>query len=450
MSLKTKILLLAILPLVLVTGAITLINTNQAHILSKQEIETFEQNLLISKKQALENYISLAFASIDPIISDLSLDEQTAREEVKRILNRLTYGDDGYFFVYDQQGINLVHPILSEIVGQNLYHMQDSNDNYVIKDLLKIAAQGGGFYRYYWNKPSSGIEQAKISYVVQLPRWQWIMGTGFYIDDIASEVAKIRTQVDTNIKNTFFTMLMIITATIIIIVLIGIAINRHQSRLANRHLRALTHQTIRLQVSERRQFARELHDGINQLMVSVKFRIETAIDRLQKNQGDALETLESGRDVLNAAIQEVRRVSHDLRPRLLDDMGLEVALDNLIGQFNQRTGNTTSLKIKFDQTRLPEYIEITLYRVIQEAFTNIERHAGNCHVRLSINQHKSTIHLSIKDNGRGFKINTKLITEGIGLRNMRERIELLSGVFELHSIVNEGTRLKADLPINRH
>jgi two-component system NarL family sensor kinase len=450
MSLKTKILLLTILPLVLVAGAIALINTNQARILSNQEIETFEQNLLISKKQALENYISLALTSIDHIISDLSLDEQTAREEVKHILNRLTYGDDGYFFVYDQQGTNLVHPILSDIVGQNLYDMQDSNDNYVIRNLLQIAAEGGGFYGYYWNKPSSNIEEAKISYVVQLPRWQWMMGTGLYIDDIASEVAKIRAQVDSNIKNTFFTMIMIITATVIIIILIGIAINLHESRLADMRLRKLAHQTVRLQVSERRRFARELHDGINQLMVSVKFRIESAIDRLQKNQGDALEELDSGLGVLNSAIQEVRRVSHDLRPRLLDDMGLETALDNLIGQFNERTGNTTSLKIEFDQARLPEEFEITLYRVIQEALTNIERHAGNCHVRLRIKQRRGSIQLSIKDDGCGFKIKSKLIEEGIGLRNMRERIELLSGVFELHSNVNEGTRLKADLPMSSH
>ncbi len=285
MSFKTKILLLAILPLVLVAGAITLINVNQAHTLSELEIQTFEENLLTSKRRELENYISLALTSIDHIIRDPSLDEEATQEEVKRILNSLTYGEDGYFFVYDEHGVNLVHPILGNLIGRNLYDLQDADGDYVIRNLLHVAGEGGGFHRYLWNKPSTGENEEKLSYAVQLPRWRWMLGTGLYIDDITDEVEKIRGQVDINIRNTFFTVLMIITITVIIIALTGLTINIHESRLADTRLRDLAHKSIRFQVSERRRFARELHDGINQLMVSVKFRIESAINRIDRGQG---------------------------------------------------------------------------------------------------------------------------------------------------------------------
>jgi len=445
MSLKTKILILTILPLVLVASLITVINVNQAHTLSEQEIRTFEENLLASKRRELKNYISLALTSIDHIIQDQNLDERAAREAVKQVLNGMTYGEDGYFFVYDRNGMNLVHPILNEIVGRNLYDLEDANGDFVIRSLLRIASEGGGFHRYLWNKPSSGKDEEKLSYVVQLPGWNWMMGTGLYIDDIASEVGKIRAQVNSNIRNTFFTIILIIVGTVIGIMLIAIAINLHESRLADIKLRALVHKSIRFQVSERRHFSRELHDGINQLLVSVKFRIESAINKQQKNQLNVIDDLSAGTDVLNDAIKEVRQISHDLRPRLLDDMGLSVALENLVEQFSERTGINTKMSIDLLQARLPEDIEITIYRVIQEALSNIERHAGECNVELSLRQRGGSVTLDIEDDGRGFRPGEESDADGIGLRNMQERVELLGGEFTMRSSMEQGTQLKATL-----
>jgi two-component system, NarL family, sensor kinase len=446
MSFKTKILLLALIPLILVVSAITLINMNQARTLSEEEIRTFEENLLASKRQALKNYISLALTSIEHIVRDENMREEMAQEEVKRILNGLTYGEDGYFFVYDRNGINLVHPILTKLVGQNLYELRDSNGDYVIRNLLGVAAEGGGFHQYRWNKPSSGKDADKLSYAVELPRWKWMMGTGLYIDDIAKEVQEIRGQVKANIRRTFFTVLMIITATVIAIVLLGLGINIHESRLADARLRELAHKMVRFQVSERRRFARELHDGINQLMVSVKFRIESAMSKQQRGVGNSLEDLEKGKEVLNDAIHEVRRISHDLRPSLLDDMGLEPAIESLIEQFIERTGFTTELSIDLSDEGLEEDIEITIYRVIQEAFTNIERHAGSCSVTLRIWQQGGMVRLEIRDEGSGFMPQDASRIVGIGLRNMRERVELLGGEFEIQSEPYKGTSLRASLP----
>ncbi|MES9898360.1 MAG: cache domain-containing protein [Sedimenticola sp.] len=445
MSLKIKILLLALLPLVLVTIVITMISVKQAQSLSEEEIQTFEEHLLASKRSELKNYVSLALTSIKHIVNDETLDEESAKAEIKRILNGLTYGDDGYFFVYDRQGVNLVHPIQPQLVGNNLFDLQDRDGNYVIRNLLRLAEEGGGFYRYVWNKPSTGELEEKISYVVQLKRWRWMMGTGLYIDDIAHEVAKTRKQVQINVRNTFFTVLVILSGTVVIVILLGVAINLHDARLANTRLQQLAHKSVQFQVSERRRFARELHDGINQMMVSVLFRIEAAATKLKRSDPTAEDDLDKGHRTLKDTINEVRRISHDLRPSLLDDMGLKVALSSLLVEFSERTGIDTEIKYKLPEKRLPEDIEITFYRVVQEALTNVERHSKADQVIVRAWQVEGMTWLAIEDNGRGFNIDKQSQGSGIGVCNMRERVELLSGICQINSEPDRGTTVEVGL-----
>ncbi|HEB63131.1 MAG TPA: hypothetical protein ENJ07_01485 [Gammaproteobacteria bacterium] len=197
MPFKTRVILYALLPLTFITGAMVFITSYQVNILSSKELQTFRDTLLATKKRVVTNYISLAQAAIQPILDDREIDKESAKKEVKRILNNLKYGDDdGYFFVYDQQGINIVHPALKHVVGENLYHLKNSNGDFIIQDLLKLANNGGGFLSYYWHKPSTEKEQEKTSYVVRLDRWGWVLGTGFYMDDILKEVTSVENQVD--------------------------------------------------------------------------------------------------------------------------------------------------------------------------------------------------------------------------------------------------------------
>lgn len=444
-SLKAKILLLSILPLILVTVAITMISLSQARILSEQEINTFEENLLNSKHQELQHYVALAMNSIAYIVDKAEPGDKEAEAEVKRILQGLTYGDDGYFFLYDRQGRNLVHPIQPELVGQNLIDLQDSNGKYVIRDLIDLAEKGGGFYRYLWRKPSKGDLEEKLSFVVNVPKFNWMMGTGLYIDDIAKEVADIRLKVTRNIRNTFFTVVVILSGTVIVIALVGVAINMHASQLADARLRELAHSYVQFQVSQRRNFARELHDGINQLMVSVKFRLELARDKLVKNDDSAVNDINKGCDVLNMAIQEVRRISHDLRPIQLDDLGLESALYSMTTDFSERSSIEMNVHLDLPEQRLPDDIEISIYRIAQEALMNIEKHAEAEHVGLTIWSREGYIWIEVSDDGKGFTPDQN--ESGIGLLNMRERTELLSGRFSLKSRPGSGTRLKAGFAI---
>jgi two-component system NarL family sensor kinase len=447
MSLKLKILALALLPLLLVTATITWINAKQAHELAHLEITTFEHTLLLSKRQELKNYVEMGMAAIEPILNDPALPEAEAQARVKQILHSLTFGDDGYFFVYDLNGVNLVHPALPELVGQPLWELQDDKGEYVIKSLVSIAKAGGGYHRYRWSKSSVGGQEDKLGYVLEMPKWGWMIGTGLYLDDITAEVARVREEVTQNVRNTFFAVIVITGLTALIIVVIGIAINLHESRLADSRLRDLAHKSVRFQVNQRRRFARELHDGINQLMVSVKFRVELAVNKLKKGDDTAIEDLKTGMQVLNQAMQEVRRVSHDLRPSILDDLGLEAALKSLLDEYEARTGIIVETILHLPPERLPDDIEITLYRVIQEALCNVEKHSGADEVRLTTRFDRRSIYLSLKDNGCGFDSEANSGVEGIGVRNMHDRIELLSGEFELTSEIDKGTRIRVRLPM---
>ena len=188
MTFKAKITLLALIPLVFIAAAMAFITRYQAEVLSAQEMGTIQQTLLDAKKRSLKDYVTLAQASIQHIIDNNKLDEYSAQQRVKVVLNSLKYGyeiDDGYFFVYDQQGTNLVHPDLGHLVGTNVYQFQDSRGDFVIQSLLRVANEGGGFHTYRWNKPSTGSEEDKISYAMKVDRWNWMLVTGFYLFDIA-------------------------------------------------------------------------------------------------------------------------------------------------------------------------------------------------------------------------------------------------------------------------
>lgn len=443
MNLKIKILLLAIIPMILVTILIVFLSTYQIRALSEQEINVFETNLIESKRSELNSYVDLARTSIKHVLEDRSLSDNEAKIEVKRIINGLVYGEDGYFFVYDQLGTNLVHPIIKDLVGQNLFDLRAKNGDYIIRSLLSLAENGGGYHQYPWNKPSDKTIEQKLSYVVKLERWQWMMGTGLYLDDIEAEVAKTREQVKINIRETFLKTLLIVLTAIIIITAIGFAINLHETRLADKRLQDSVLKFVQLQVSERRRFARDLHDGINQLLVAVKYRIETAASKINRNETLASNDLNQCSNLLDETIREVRRISHDLRPSLLDDMGLEQAVVSLLDQFQERTKISMISEIDLEDCTLREDIEITLYRLTQEALTNIERHANASRVQLRIGYEQSKIKFSIDDNGTGFDLNKQALSgDGIGLKNMQERVELLGGEFTISTKPDKGTSIR--------
>lgn len=447
MNLKAKILLLAILPLLSAAGILSYLGLTHAHSLATQILGVYEQNLIESKKQALKEQVELAFSAIEHVRRNEALSEEEAKSEVIALLSRMTFGEDGYFFAYDQQGINLVHPTIPAFVGQNLFEFEDRSGNLLIQHLLNAANTGGGYHRYIWERPPLMQQEDKLGYAMLIPDWEWMFGTGLYLDTIYADISQVKQAIDDNIRNSFLTVMLVLLFTVILIVILGLAINLHEHRLADDRLRQLVKKFMRLQVNERRRFSRELHDGINQQLVSMKFRIELACKKLENQTPEhpAIDDLQKTEKILNQTIREVRQISHSLRPVLLDDLGLESALKGLLDQFSERTSIQVKLEYELCKVDLPDDVGTTLYRLAQECLTNIEKHADASHVKLRLYSADKEIHFEVFDNGKGFNLKTAQ-HKGIGLVNMKERVEVIGGRFVLHSEINNGAHIMASLP----
>jgi two-component system NarL family sensor kinase len=143
----------------------------------------------------------------------------------------------------------------------------------------------------------------------------------------------------------------------------------------------------------------------------------------------------------------VRSVSHNLRPAELDDLELEPALKELLAGFSAGTGIAADLVFAWDGPPLGEIVETQLYRVVQEALMNIEKHARASHVRVELGGVGRSVRLAVTDDGRGFDVAGAAAAPGIGLRNMRERFELLGGQWRIDSAPGQGTRIEGEIPV---
>ncbi|MDC5707227.1 cache domain-containing protein [Vibrio europaeus] len=448
MPLQAKLILLSLLPLLLVTALTSWISIHQAKTLGEKEIQIFEDGLIRSKETALKDHVDLAFDAISHIYNDESLDEDTAKQQVKAVLSKLRYGKDkdGYFFAYDEQGINLVHPIMPDLIGKNLIDLQDENGDLLIEALLHQAQSGGGFHRYLWQKPSTGENVTKLSYAAWLDKWNWMIGTGLYIEDITYEVANLKSEVNRNIETTFFSVIVIMIVTVGVIVVITLAVNLHEHRLADRSLKELAHKTVMFQEDEKKHLARELHDGINQLLVSSKCHLELLSSKI--TDAPLQQHLAKSQQSLMTAINEVRHISHNLRPSALDDIGLEAAMNTLLQDFKSHSGVEVEASLTTQPGKLKSEVATTLYRVAQESLTNIEKHAHANTVSVILHQMGNMLQLIIRDDGVGFDVNTSLRKSGIGLRNMRERVEFIGGDFEIESEPGFGTEITVLLELD--
>jgi two-component system, NarL family, sensor kinase len=449
MKLRQKIILLAITPLIIALLAIAVAVRHQANLLAQQQRVSVETAYLSSKEAELKHYVALASQSIDHLYDSGRQDAATLNE-AKAILAKLDYGDDGYFFVYDLEGNNLMHPRQPALVGRNLWNLRDASGSPTIQRLIAQAKAGGGFVRYLWEKPSSGKIAPKLGYVIALDRWGWMLGTGIYLDDVDAAVTRIDAQSSSNIRKTMLWIAGIAIASALIIALSGLALNISEYRVADAKLRVLAQRVVRSQEDERARLSRDLHDGISQWLVSIKLQVESGIAKLLMHAGQpelARMSFDRATVQLNDVLGEVRRISHDLRPALLDDLGLAPALDHLTREFAEHSGVATKFESTGIVDGLSDVANTVLFRIAQEALTNIKRHANASSVTVRLAGDKTNVRLIVSDNGVGFDI-VRIAghpKRGIGLRNMHERAEAAGGILKLGSSP-EGTQVIATLP----
>ncbi|MDP3960561.1 MAG: cache domain-containing protein [Pseudorhodobacter sp.] len=445
LSYGQKVFLLATLPLMLAMAGLSLLVAHEARLMAENEIAVLEDQLIAAKKAELRNYLSIARTAFGPIYGNALPDDAAAKRQVMQILAAMTYGSDGFFFVYDYDGNNLVSPRQTWLIERNWAGMRDSEGTPVVDRLIEMARQGADYHSYVWPKPSTGSPGPMIASVIGLQDWRWAVGTGVFIDDVLGSVAAARAETETRVRRTFIYIGAITGAAVLLVFGSGMVLNIHERRLADTKLKALTQRVFDTQEEERSRIARELHDSISQILVGVRYVLELARRRLSTGDARAGESLGSAIEHLNTASQEVRRISHDLRPSVLDDLGLGPALQALTENFAKRTGIAVEFETVVFRNRLDQDAKIALYRIAQEALTNIERHAGATRVALLVRGTAAGAVLRIEDNGRGLPDGRRK-NPGLGLRNMAERMERLGGSLRIQS-TRTGTLIEAVVPL---
>ncbi|WP_433740347.1 cache domain-containing protein [Pseudomonas putida] len=438
MQLKHKIVALGILPLVLAIAVICALVISLNRQLGDQQAQLIEDSILASKRAELKNYVEMAQSLIEPLYDDGHGDEH-AQQQVLEELRKLSFGINGYFFVYDHEGRSLMHARQSELVGQYLWDMKDPHGLPVIQALLKSAQSGEGFQRYAWNKPSSGQVTDKLAYVVMLDRWGWMLGTGIYLEDVERATQQARAEVATGIRKTMMAIAVVALVAVLFVFATGMTLNVSEHRLADKKLQRLTQRIVSLQEEERSRVSRELHDGISQVLVSIKFQFELASHVLEngqdKGQEKGLAILRDATARLGEAIGEVRSLSHDLRSSLLDTLGLPAAIGQLAEEFEQRSGLRVTYNDNEFDCHLVDGAAVSLFRIVQEGLTNIERHAQAKNVSITLHGCEDKVRLTVVDDGIGFNVaQVERRQAGIGLRNIRERVDHFGGRFELISM----------------
>ncbi len=440
-----KLTLLASVPLIVAVAAIALVVAAQSRELAEREINALETQLIEAKKVELRNYVTQARNGFYFIYGNAAPDDAEAQERVEQILSAMIYGEEGQFFVYTYDGTAIVSPRETERIGQNFKGESDAAGTPVVDRLIKIARDGAGYHTFMWPKPSTGEMAQKIVYVTSFPSWQWAVGTGVFIDDVLASVATSRAEVEERVQRTFLYIGAIALIALLVVFGTGMGLNLRERRLADVKLKKLTQRVFDAQEEERGRVARELHDGISQILVGVRYALDNARRRLDRGDGSANAPLAKGIATLGEAISEVRRISRDLRPAVLDDLGLGPALRMLSEEFGQRTGVKVSFSTVVFRNRLDNNAKIALYRIAQEALTNIERHANAAHVTIDLRGHKNGATLLIKDDGTGFNPNAR--TPGLGLRNMQERMDQLGGSLTLRAVAGKGVEITAIAPL---
>ena len=213
-------------------------------------------------------------------------------------------------------------------------------------------------------------------------------------------------------------------------------------------LRQMSSQVLTAQEEERKRIARELHDDTAQALTSVLVRLRL----LQRSERDGRlqAALTELRDLTAGTLDGVRRLAVDLRPPMLDDLGLAAALRAHLEDFSQRWQIKTALKSS-GAGRFPPDVELALYRVAQEALSNVAKHAGASQVVARLIRSASTLRLVIEDDGRGFDVQRAKASRdsGLGLFGMEERLALIGGTLLVESAAGAGTRVCADVPLLR-
>jgi len=443
MTIPLRMLYISVIQVILTAVITYYLVTNQYRELSENNVKTLETFLISQKEQELKNYTAIALSSVEHMHG---LIDDSSQQVVEEMFKNMLYNDeDGYFFIYDDKAVAIVHPKQPDRVGKSWWELEDDNGDKTIQILLQRAHEGGGFYRYNWLKPSENDKELKLSYSVYSDKWQWMLGTGVYLDDVYEQLDNLQKEINNHLNNTKQIILIVALSSIFFIFLFGLSVNLNHKKRAEEKITELGQRVIDVQEEENRHIARELHDGIIQILVSIKYSLEATSMFISKNKQEKPAPLTQAESSLKVAIQEVRRISHHMHPQILDELGLSDAIESITNDFSKRTDVKVKVIKPVLRKLLPDFINTTLFRVVQESLTNIQKHAKAQNILIEISINNAWLTMMIKDDGVGFDVNETNNNSGIGLRNLAERVEHHLGTLDVNSS-KVGTVLTVKIP----
>ncbi|MEX0850975.1 MAG: GAF domain-containing protein [Gaiellaceae bacterium] len=214
--------------------------------------------------------------------------------------------------------------------------------------------------------------------------------------------------------------------------------------LSERVSRDAVRRVVEAQESERRRLARELHDETGQALTSILLGLKPLEQSAESEETRA--AVSSVRELVVSTLQDVRRLAVELRPTVLDDFGLVAAIERLSDTFREQSGLQVDLEAQLGEERLPSEVETALYRVVQEALTNVVKHAGAARVSILLSRKDGSVVAVVEDDGSGFDPGA-IREDALGLAGMRERIALVGGRLQIESSVGAGTTLVAEVSL---
>ncbi len=215
----------------------------------------------------------------------------------------------------------------------------------------------------------------------------------------------------------------------------------------NESLRKLTGYLQQIREEERSHIAREIHDELGQQLTVLKMDISWLNKKIDTKEEKVKERLRDLVGMVDKTVKSVRKISSELRPSMLDDLGLPSALEWQGQEFEKRSGIKVNLLNSAGDYKLPNNVAITLFRIFQEGLTNVARHAEASEVWVTLQAAKDYLSMEIRDNGKGFVVRDIENKKTLGILGMRERISLISGTFSIESSPGKGTCIRVNVPI---
>jgi PAS domain S-box-containing protein len=211
-------------------------------------------------------------------------------------------------------------------------------------------------------------------------------------------------------------------------------------------LRGLSAALQAVREEEKTRIARELHDELGQSLTGLKMDLAQLGSQLRPEQSDAVNRAKSMQSLLDSTVASVRRIATELRPLMLDDLGLVPTIEWLAHDFSQRTGIAVELDLPAADFDVGPEVATAVFRVLQESLTNAARHAAASQIRVALSDVQTAVELRVQDNGRGFTPSASGGTKTLGLIGMRERCAMLGGTFILESAPGAGTSIAMTIP----